>query len=83
MISSRVLLDTGERNVNEYIGILKKVVDEHQIQLDRIIISHWHHDHVGGVLNIINDLQLKSKLIILFNSIYNIDSFRLSYSEAS
>lgn len=45
----RLLLDTGEKNKQEYIGELKKVLAEESIVIDNIVVTHWHYDHIGGL----------------------------------
>lgn len=45
----RILLDAGDPNVTDYIGHLKRVIMDERILINDIIVSHWHHDHVGGV----------------------------------
>ena len=53
----RVLLDTGEENNSEYISNLMKVLKEHNTNIEQIIISHWHLDHIGGLTDVINQLS--------------------------
>ncbi|KAH7980056.1 hypothetical protein HPB49_012922 [Dermacentor silvarum] len=53
----RILLDTGEPDVPEYIETLKDVLRERGISLQQIIVSHWHLDHVGGVDEIRRQVQ--------------------------
>lgn len=53
----RVLLDTGEANNEEYLTSLKSVLKEHNVTVDKIIITHWHMDHVGGLRNVLNILD--------------------------
>lgn len=53
----RVLLDTGNPDVPEYIEALKGVLREEGVSLQQIICSHWHLDHVGGVDDILRHIQ--------------------------
>lgn len=55
----RILLDTGDANVKEYIGHLQKVLMDERVLINDIIISHWHHDHVGGVDDILEVIDNK------------------------
>uniref|UniRef100_A0A182W1A4 Lactamase_B domain-containing protein n=1 Tax=Anopheles minimus TaxID=112268 RepID=A0A182W1A4_9DIPT len=55
----RILLDTGDANVKEYIGHLRKVLMDERVLINDIIISHWHHDHVGGVDDILEVIDNK------------------------
>lgn len=50
----RILLDTGDENVPQYINNLSKVLKEETCSIEHIILTHWHHDHVGGVTDILN-----------------------------
>ncbi|XP_064465598.1 endoribonuclease LACTB2-like [Ornithodoros turicata] len=54
--SGRILLDTGNPNVKEYIETLQGVLTEHDLRLEQILVSHWHADHVGGVSDILSDI---------------------------
>ncbi|KHN80506.1 Beta-lactamase-like protein 2 -like protein [Toxocara canis] len=49
---SRVLIDTGEPNVQQYIDDLREALDGCEISC--IICTHWHEDHVGGIKDVIN-----------------------------
>lgn len=49
----RILLDTGDEGVPEYIQNLKKVLQEEDVSIEHIIITHWHHDHIGGVKEVL------------------------------
>ncbi|KAK0403842.1 hypothetical protein QR680_017153 [Steinernema hermaphroditum] len=51
---SRILIDTGDANVEKYIQNLGSVLGEHSIE--GIVITHWHHDHVGGIPNVLQKL---------------------------
>ncbi|XP_046401402.1 endoribonuclease LACTB2 [Ischnura elegans] len=53
----RILLDTGEKNVPLYVNTLKDFLRRENIELDRILVTHWHHDHVGGVEGILENVQ--------------------------
>lgn len=53
----RILIDTGNPGIPEYITNLKKVLDEKNISLQSILVTHWHGDHVGGVPEIFNTIK--------------------------
>ncbi|KAB8664849.1 hypothetical protein FH972_026272 [Carpinus fangiana] len=44
----RILLDTGEGHAS-YAPRLKSLLDSEKCSIERIILSHWHHDHINGV----------------------------------
>ncbi|XP_030374518.1 beta-lactamase-like protein 2 homolog isoform X2 [Scaptodrosophila lebanonensis] len=50
----RILIDTGDENVPQYIEHLKGVLKQEQAAISTIILTHWHHDHVGGVKDIVS-----------------------------
>lgn len=49
----RILLDTGDAGVPQYINHLKTVLHNEKVDLSHIFISHWHHDHVGGINDVL------------------------------
>ncbi|CAK1603472.1 unnamed protein product [Parnassius mnemosyne] len=50
--TNRILLDTGDKNVKEYQKNLIEVVQSEQVNIEHIVLTHWHHDHIGGVEDI-------------------------------
>ncbi|KAH5598243.1 hypothetical protein HBI45_161260 [Parastagonospora nodorum] len=46
--SKRLLIDTGEGKP-AWIASIKSVLDKENITIDRAILTHWHHDHIQGV----------------------------------
>ncbi|XP_011647872.1 endoribonuclease LACTB2 [Pogonomyrmex barbatus] len=46
----RVLVDSGEaKTADAYIKLLDSVLSEENATVEHLVITHWHHDHIGGV----------------------------------
>lgn len=57
----RVLIDSGdEHTASEYINLLKGVLLEENATIEHLIVTHWHHDHIGGVSAVQKLLQLSN-----------------------
>lgn len=51
--SKRLLIDTGEGKP-EWIDSLRSVLGKEKITVDKILLTHWHHDHIQGVPDILD-----------------------------
>jgi ribonuclease/clavin/mitogillin len=49
--SRRILIDTGEGN-RIWPETLKKALKDEDVTVDKVILTHWHPDHVGGVKDV-------------------------------
>jgi glyoxylase-like metal-dependent hydrolase (beta-lactamase superfamily II) len=66
-IFRRILVDAGEQNDIQYMKRLQEVLKGENIDLEHIIVTHWHHDHIGGVhdvVNIMNNGEFVVKLLV-------------------
>lgn len=54
---SRVLIDTGSGGSSEYIAKLKEVLSDSQSSIQEVLITHWHPDHVGGIVDILKSID--------------------------
>ncbi|KAK3815989.1 MAG: beta-lactamase-like protein [Linnemannia gamsii] len=62
----KVLLDTGE-GIPEYIPLLQEALDKEpsneegeRATIAKVICSHWHHDHVGGIQDVLSFLAARN-----------------------
>lgn len=60
MYCRRILIDTGNFNKLEYIKNLQKTMATYKFQINHMIITHWHPDHIGGVINVLNMINNKN-----------------------
>uniref|UniRef100_A0A1A9X4N4 Beta-lactamase-like protein 2 homolog n=1 Tax=Glossina brevipalpis TaxID=37001 RepID=A0A1A9X4N4_9MUSC len=49
----RLLIDTGDADIPDYLKHLGRVLEEEKAMIGAIILTHWHHDHVGGVKDVL------------------------------
>ena len=49
----RILIDTGSGGSSEYVEHLKEVLSNNESSMQEILITHWHPDHVGGILDVL------------------------------
>lgn len=59
---NRILLDTGDKDVKEYQQSLAQVIQSEQVNIEHIVVTHWHHDHIGGVENIYGSIAAQPKV---------------------
>jgi len=45
---SRILIDTAEGK-QEWFDSLRQVLQDEKASIQTVLLTHWHHDHVGGV----------------------------------
>jgi ribonuclease/clavin/mitogillin len=48
---SRILIDTAEGK-SEWRDSLKQVLQDEKASIETVLLTHWHHDHVGGVQHV-------------------------------
>ncbi|RVE40172.1 hypothetical protein evm_000795 [Chilo suppressalis] len=59
---NRILIDTGDKDVEEYQQNLAQVVQSEQVNIEHIVVTHWHHDHIGGVEDIYGTIAKQPKV---------------------
>jgi len=48
----RLLIDTAEGRPS-WISALRRTLDEEKASVQKALITHWHHDHVGGISDLL------------------------------
>ncbi|KAF4773092.1 metallo-beta-lactamase superfamily protein [Colletotrichum scovillei] len=46
--SRRILIDTGEGKPS-WIAAVKSILEQEKATVEKVLITHWHHDHTGGI----------------------------------
>ncbi|KAL5013955.1 hypothetical protein ScPMuIL_008225 [Solemya velum] len=52
----KILIDTGEPKKSEYITNLRNTLTEYDSDIQEIVVTHWHNDHVGGVSDVCKEI---------------------------
>uniref|UniRef100_A0A1L8E4T4 Beta-lactamase-like protein 2 homolog n=1 Tax=Nyssomyia neivai TaxID=330878 RepID=A0A1L8E4T4_9DIPT len=55
----RLLLDAGDPDKPKYIENLRKVLKDENVAIGDVLITHWHHDHIGGVKDVLEIEEAK------------------------
>lgn len=56
------MIDTGDaETASKYVKLLGKVLDDEGATIEHMLITHWHHDHIGGIPAIQNLLSAKNR----------------------
>ncbi|KAL4965636.1 metallo-beta-lactamase type thioesterase nscB [Aspergillus stella-maris] len=50
---SRILIDTGQ-GMPSWIRDITRVLEERDIEVSHVLLTHWHGDHTGGVSDLID-----------------------------
>jgi len=58
--AKRILIDTGEGK-SVWAERLRQVLEEEKASIGTVLLTHWHHDHVGGVAQV-RELQPNAEI---------------------
>ena len=50
--NKRTLIDTGESDNMDCFNAIKSTIESENAEIDKILLTHWHPDHVGGLSKI-------------------------------
>ena len=62
---SRILIDTGSGGSKEYMTHLKEVLSSNETTIQEILVTHWHPDHVGGIIDVLKCLDNSGNNLLL------------------
>ncbi|KAM0324542.1 hypothetical protein ACHAQA_007927 [Verticillium albo-atrum] len=51
--SRRILIDTGEGRP-AWAAAIKSTLEEEKAVIETVLVSHWHHDHIGGIADVLD-----------------------------
>ena len=54
--SHRVLIDTGSPDEKSCVDALTKFISSNPVKISKIICTHWHPDHTGGVSSLVSTI---------------------------
>ena len=58
---SRFLVDTGSGG-HGYVEYLRQALTQESCALQGIVVTHWHHDHIGGIPDIQRELGVEKEI---------------------
>lgn len=64
--TKRILIDTGNPGVPEYIESLGSMLKKLDVKIEGIVLTHYHMDHVGGIADIERDVISRGQSIPLY-----------------
>lgn len=54
----RILIDSGDEDTSkDYLKLLHDVLVSENATIEHLVVTHWHHDHIGGVNAVQNFLN--------------------------
>ncbi|KAJ2162962.1 Beta-lactamase-like protein 2 [Coemansia sp. RSA 552] len=61
----RVLVDTGDGEQPGYLDLLKQCLGPRS-RIDRILLTHWHADHIGGVERLLDTPEIATADCVVY-----------------
>ncbi|CAG7786216.1 unnamed protein product [Allacma fusca] len=65
----RVLIDAGQDGFPEYVQNLTKLLNDENVKIEHLVLTHWHHDHVGALPEIEPILKNDTPFVYKFPTI--------------